>query len=178
MPRLSNSPAARAVLAAACLWLVSAAAAADTPLSPVTYLARLAAARIPADAAAVVVKPLDGGALAWTANAGKPMNPASTMKLVTTYSALHLLGPAFTFRTEVFADGPMNGDVLRGELYVRGGGDPKLVIEDLWLLVNRLRGFGIRELRGDLVLDKTIFEPLAHDPGEFDGEEGRAYNVG
>jgi D-alanyl-D-alanine carboxypeptidase/D-alanyl-D-alanine-endopeptidase (penicillin-binding protein 4) len=78
----------------------------------------------------------------------------------------------------VFADGPVSGEVLRGELYVRGGGDPHLVIENLWQLVNRLRGFGIREIRGDVVLDKTLFEPLAHDPGEFDGEEGRAYNVG
>jgi len=69
---------------------------------PATYLARLASARIPADAAAVVVKPLDGGMLNWAANEKKPMNPASTMKLVTTYSALHLLGPAFTFRTEVY----------------------------------------------------------------------------
>ena len=60
---------------------------------------------------------------------------------------------------------PLAGDVLRGDLYVRGGGDPHLVIEDLWLLVNRLRGFGIRDIRGDLVLDKTLFEPLAHDPG-------------
>jgi D-alanyl-D-alanine carboxypeptidase/D-alanyl-D-alanine-endopeptidase (penicillin-binding protein 4) len=106
------------------------------------------------------------------------MNPASTMKLVTTYSALHLLGPAFTFRTEVYADGPVSGDVLRGTLFVRGGGDPKLVIEDLWLMVNRLRGFGIRDIRGDVVLDKSMFDPLPHDPGEFDGEEGRAYNVG
>ena len=61
---------------------------------------------------------------------------------------------------------------------MRGGGDPKLVIEELWLLVSRLRGFGIREIRGDVVLDKTFFEPLRHDPAEFDGEEGRAYNVG
>ncbi len=67
---------------------------------------------------------------------------------------------------------------LRGELYVRGGGDPHLVVENLWQLLNRLRGFGIRDIRGDLVLDKTLFEPLAHDPGQFDGEEGRAYNVG
>jgi D-alanyl-D-alanine carboxypeptidase/D-alanyl-D-alanine-endopeptidase (penicillin-binding protein 4) len=61
---------------------------------------------------------------------------------------------------------------------VRGGGDPKLVVEDLWLLVSRLRGFGIHEIRGDVVLDKTLFEPIEHDPGQFDGEEGRAYNVG
>ena len=124
------------------------------------------------------IKPLDGGALAWSANENKPMNPASTMKLVTTYSALHLLGPAFTFRTEMLSEAPVLGEALRGDLYVRGGGDPKLVIEELWLLVNRLRGFGIREIRGDVVLDKTFFEPLRHDPAEFDGEEGRAYNVG
>lgn len=145
---------------------------------PATYLARLASAHIPADAAAVVVKPLDGGTLNWVANENKRMNPASTMKLVTTYSALHLLGPAFTFRTEVYADGPLEGGVLRGNLFVHGGGDPKLVIEDLWLLADRLRGFGIRELRGDVVLDKTIFAPVVHDPAQFDGEEGRAYNVG
>jgi D-alanyl-D-alanine carboxypeptidase/D-alanyl-D-alanine-endopeptidase (penicillin-binding protein 4) len=89
-----------------------------------------------------------------------------------------LLGPAFTFRTEVYAEGPVSGDALRGTLFVRGGGDPKLVIEDLWLMVNRLRGFGIRDIRGDIVLDKSMFDPLSHDPAEFDGEEGRAYNVG
>jgi D-alanyl-D-alanine carboxypeptidase/D-alanyl-D-alanine-endopeptidase (penicillin-binding protein 4) len=67
---------------------------------------------------------------------------------------------------------------LRGELYVRGGGDPHLVIENLWQLITRIRGFGIRDIRGDLVLDKGLFAPLPHDPGQFDGEEGRAYNVG
>jgi len=173
------------ICAAACALLAGPHARAADPVPaptappvPSTYLSRLAAARISADAAAVVVKPLDGGALTWSANEKKPMNPASTMKLVTTYSALNLLGPAFTFRTEMLSEAPVLGDALRGDLYVRGGGDPKLVIEDLWLLVNRLRGFGIREIRGDLVLDKTFFEPLRHDPAEFDGEEGRAYNVG
>src|SRR4029079_5598454 len=142
------------------------------------YLSRLAAARIPSDAAAVVVVPLDGGSLRWSANDRPPMNPASTMKLVTTYAALHLLGPAYTFRTEVLADGPLAGDGLRRELYVGAGGDPHLVVENLWQLVPRIRGFGIRDIRGDLVLDKRMFEQLPHDPGQFDGEEGRAYNVG
>jgi D-alanyl-D-alanine carboxypeptidase/D-alanyl-D-alanine-endopeptidase (penicillin-binding protein 4) len=169
----------RFLAAAACLAAAAGVASAqESGHEPATYLARLAAARIPAEAAAAVVLPLDEGKLRWTANERRPMNPASTMKLVTTYSALHLLGPAYTFRTEVLADGPMAGDVLRGELYVRGGGDPHLVIENLWQLVDRLRGFGLRELRGDLVLDKTLFAPQAHDPGQFDGEEGRAYNVG
>jgi serine-type D-Ala-D-Ala carboxypeptidase/endopeptidase (penicillin-binding protein 4) len=173
-----------APIAASLLVLASLASAAEAEHpggprpQPDAYLARLAAARVPADASAVVVKPLDGGELAWSANEKKPMNPASTMKLVTTYSALHLLGPAFTFRTEVYAEGPVAGGALRGTLFVRGGGDPKLVVEDLWLLVSRLRGFGIRDIRGDVVLDKSLFDPLPHDPGQFDGEEGRAYNVG
>src|SRR4051812_30065755 len=162
----------------ACCLILSAGPGHAADAVPADYLARLASARISRDAAAVVVAPLDGGALQWDDNDRKPMNPASTMKLVTTYSALHLLGPAFTFRTEVLAEGPLAGDVLRGELYVRGGGDPHLVIENLWQLANRVRGFGIREVRGDVVLDKTLFDPLPHDPAQFDGEEGRAYNVG
>ncbi len=165
-------------LAVLCLLIGIPALAANPETAPGTYLARLSAARIPADAAAVVVQPLGEGVLRWSANEGKPMNPASTMKLVTTYSALHLLGPAFTFRTEVLADGPVAANVLNGRLFVRGGGDPHLVIENLWLMVNRIRGYGIREIRGDLVLDKGFFAPLKHDPAEFDGEEGRAYNVG
>ncbi len=162
-------------------WTAASGAADPAPAvrpAPSAYLARLAAVRIPAAATAVMIKPLDGGTLAWDANADQPMNPASTMKLVTTYSALHLLGPAFTFRTEVLSEAPLIGEVLRGDVFVRGGGDPKLVVEDLWLLVNRLRGFGIREIRGDVVLDKGLFDPLEHDPAQFDGEEGRAYNVG
>ncbi len=158
--------------------LAQAGGSAATTPSPTDDLGRLGVARIPDDAAAVVVRPLDGGQLVYSANGGKPMNPASTMKLLTTYSALHLLGPGFTFRTEVLSEAPVIGGALRGDLYVRGGGDPKLVIEDLWLLASRLRGFGIREIRGDLVLDKGIFEPQQHDPAQFDGEEGRAYNVG
>jgi len=165
-------------VAIGCLAVCRSAPTSAGDAVPEEYLARLAAAHIPADAAAVVVRPLDGGGLSFSANETRPMNPASTMKLVTTYSALHLLGPAFTFRTEVLADGPLAGDVLHGDLYVRGGGDPHLVIENLWQLVQRVRGFGIRDIRGDLVLDKSIFEPLPHDPGQFDGEEGRAYNVG
>jgi serine-type D-Ala-D-Ala carboxypeptidase/endopeptidase (penicillin-binding protein 4) len=176
--RLAPSIAASLLLVTSLVRAAESEPPAGPAARPDTYLARLAAAKVPADAAAVVVKPLDGGTLAWSANERKPMNPASTMKLVTTYSALHLLGPAFTFRTEVYADGPVGDEALRGTLFVRGGGDPKLVVEDLWLLVNRLRGFGIRDIRGDVVLDKSMFEALPHDPGQFDGEEGRAYNVG
>jgi D-alanyl-D-alanine carboxypeptidase/D-alanyl-D-alanine-endopeptidase (penicillin-binding protein 4) len=139
----------------------------------------LAAGGIPASAVALSIAPLDGDLgprHAW--NERLAMNPASTMKLVTTYAALNLLGPAHLWRTQVLASGPLRGDVLQGDLAIRGSGDPKLVIEQLWLLAYRVREYGIREIRGDLWIDKNAFGPLEHDAEEFDGEGGRAYNVG
>lgn len=145
---------------------------------PEVVTAALRAASIPAAASAVVVLPLSPDGLTIEVNASVPMNPASTMKLVTTYAALDLLGPAHTWRTEAFAAGALRRDVLDGDLVVRGSGDPKLVIENLWLLVQRIRAFGVREIRGEVVLDRSAFEPIAHDPGEFDGERFRPYNAG
>lgn len=145
---------------------------------PETYFAALRSAGVPTSASYVVVEPLDRGVLRASANPAVAANPASTMKLVTTYTALRVLGPAYTWKTEAYALGRREGGVILGDLGVRGSGDPKLVVEQLWLLVERLRGLGLREIRGDLVLDKSAFGPLPHDPGEFDGDALRAYNVG
>jgi len=105
------------------------------------------------------------------------MNPASTMKLVTTYAALELLGPTFVWKTEVWTAGVEHGDVLEGDLVLRGTGDPKLTVESFWLMLRALRARGLREIRGDLVLDRAYFEPVAHDEGRFDNEPLRPYNV-
>ncbi|GIZ51957.1 D-alanyl-D-alanine carboxypeptidase/D-alanyl-D-alanine endopeptidase [Noviherbaspirillum aridicola] len=135
-------------------------------------------AQIPREASAVYVAPVGGGApmLAWNENLA--FNPASTMKLVTTFAALDLLGPAFRWKTGAWASGPQEGDVLRGDLVIKGGGDPKLVYEHLWMFLRRLRERGIREIQGDLVLDRSVFEETAFDPAQFDGEPQKPYNVG
>lgn len=145
---------------------------------PETVAAALRQAAVPPDAVAVVIAPLSGTGISITANESMAMNPASTMKLVTTYAALNLLGPAYIWRTEAFVSGSLRKDVLEGDLAIRGGGDPKLVIESLWLLVNRIRSYGVREIRGNIVLDKSAFEPFDHDPALFDGELIRPYNAG
>src|SRR5262249_24255296 len=75
-------------------------------------------------------------------------------------------------------DGAMRGDVLDGDLVLRGTGDPKLTIENFWLLLRALRARGLREIRGDLVLDRSYFAAFPYDPGRFDSEPVRAYNVG
>jgi D-alanyl-D-alanine carboxypeptidase/D-alanyl-D-alanine-endopeptidase (penicillin-binding protein 4) len=127
---------------------------------------------------AVWVQPLAARdpVLSW--NADTPLNPASLVKLLTTYAALETLGPAYRWKTEVYAAGTIEGDTLSGHLILKGSGDPKLTLEQFWLLLRNLRERGIRNLDGDLVLDRSYYEQTAYDPGAFDDEPLRPYNVG
>jgi len=106
------------------------------------------------------------------------LNPASLAKLVTTQAALEQLGPGYHWSTPVWLQGALReGGVLEGHLHIRGSGDPKLVHERLWLLLRRVMQLGVRQIRGDIVLDTSAFAVPAVAPGEFDGEPLRAYNV-
>lgn len=111
-------------------------------------------------------------------HADRSFNPASTIKLVTTYAGLELLGPAYTWRTNAYYTGRLEGDVLHGDLILKGFGDPKLTLESFLQLLRELRQRGIREIRGDLMLDRSFFPAPAHAPGDFDGRATRPYNVG
>lgn len=149
-----------------------------SPVLPPAFMAELTRAKIPLDAVSVWVREADGREPArLDYQADKPVNPASVMKLVTTYAALDLLGPAYTWRTRVYVDGPIQGGRLNGNLYLQGGGDPKLVMERLWLLLRQIEQRGIKVILGDIVLDSTAYELPAHNPGEFDGEPLRPYNA-
>lgn len=164
-----------AALLICCTLATSVAAAALPP----TVQATLKQAGIPEASVAVVVQPVAGGKAALRHRGDAAMNPASLMKLVTTTAALELLGPATTWRTEVLADTvPDANGTLTGDLYLRGSGDPKFTYDRLWLLLRELRGRGLREIRGDLVFDRTAFAPSDHDPAAFDGKLLRPYNVG
>jgi D-alanyl-D-alanine carboxypeptidase/D-alanyl-D-alanine-endopeptidase (penicillin-binding protein 4) len=104
-------------------------------------------------------------------------NPASVMKLVTSYAALEMLGPAYQWSTDILTDGTLQRDVLTGNVYLKGGGDPKLAIEHFWLMLRSLRNKGVREIRGDLVLDRSLFTTQHPDPGLFDNEPLEPYNT-
>ena len=145
---------------------------------PDAVAAALKAANVSPLAIGIAVAPLSGSGLTLAANEMQPMNPASTMKLVTTLAGLELLGPQYQWRTDVLSAAQLKNGVLEGDLWLRGSGDPQLVIEDLWLLVQRVRGVGVREIRGHLMLDRSAFELTQHDPGAFDGEALRPYNAG
>ena len=147
---------------------------------PADVLAALNKAKVPLDAVSMLVMPADGNAsqtprLAHRAH--NPMNPASVMKLVTTYAALDLLGPSYTWSTPVYVNGTVRDGTLHGNVVIVGQGDPKLVVERLWLLFRRLQGLGIHTIHGDIILDNSAFELPVTEPGGFDGEALRPYNA-
>ena len=164
-----------------------AVAAPTTPAAalrtlPPEVAAAMDRAQVPREALSVVVLALDanlGGAprLAWQAQA--EVNPASLMKLLTTYAALDVLGPAWRWTTPLWLQGALPGSdgVFEGDVVIKGSGDPTLVIERLWLLLRRLQQLGVREIRGDIVLDRSAFELPGQSPADFDGEALRPYNV-
>jgi D-alanyl-D-alanine carboxypeptidase/D-alanyl-D-alanine-endopeptidase (penicillin-binding protein 4) len=174
LARCARRGAQLALLAA----VLTARAGLAAEVLPPPIAAALARAGIPQSAVALVVQEVDANKPALSFNASQPLNPASVMKLVTTFAALELLGPTFTWRTEAYLAGPLAGDALDGDLVLKGNGDPRLTIEHFWMLVRSLRARGLREIRGDLVLDRTFFEANDHDPARFDGEPLRPYNVG
>jgi len=110
-------------------------------------------------------------------NAGKPMNPASAVKTITTFAALESLGPAFTWQTELYALGPIENGVLRGDLLVKGGGDPFLVEDQLRGMLKSLQRAGVERIQGNLVLDGSYFDPSVTGDELIDNQAGRAYNT-
>ena len=161
---------------------------------PPNVLQALKAAQIPAASVAVVVQPVAAAQPLVAHNAAQALNPASVMKLLTTYAALDLLGPAWTWKTTAWIDnavapmaqgtvvettaGPKGDGVLIGNLYLKGSGDPRFAIEHLTGLLRQLRVRGIRHIAGDVVLDRSVFDVPAIDPGAFDDKPMRPYNVG
>ena len=180
MPFRVFSLAARRTVLGAALGALLCALAATAPAQklPPEMEAALARAKVPREAVSVLLVDAQGqGAPRLSYRASVPMNPASVMKLVTTYAALDLLGPAYTWNTPVFVEGAVRDGTLYGNLYIQGQGDPKLVLERLWLLLRRVQGLGIRSIAGDVVLDRSAFEVAAVDPASFDGEPLRPYNA-
>jgi D-alanyl-D-alanine carboxypeptidase/D-alanyl-D-alanine-endopeptidase (penicillin-binding protein 4) len=157
------------------LYLSTVAAAAPLPQPLANALNE---ARVPTGHAAFFVQRVDSAKPLLAHNADKRMNPASTMKIVTTYAALDLLGPAYTWKTQALADGAVREGKLDGNLYLRGSGDPSLTQERFWLLLRQLRARGISDIAGDLVLDRSAFRLPPHDPAAFDNEPLRPYNAG
>src|SRR5918911_523769 len=134
---------------------------------PRGVLQALRSSGVPASSVSAWVQEVGAARPSVAARADRAVQPASVMKLVTTYAALELLGPAYRWKTEAYVDGD--------DLVLRGYGDPKLNYESFWLLLRSLRGRGLKDLHGDVVLDRSYFGPAQYSP--FDSEVFRPYNV-
>ena len=134
-------------------------------------------ARVPEQALVAVLLDAGNGRTVLSLRERQPVNPASLAKLFTTAAALDQLGPAWAWTTPVWLHGSVRDGVLDGSLHIKGMGDPKLVQERLWLLLRRVQQMGVREIRGDILLDNTAFAATDGSPADFDGESTRPYNV-
>ena len=105
------------------------------------------------------------------------MNPASTMKLITTLTGLDMLGPQYRWRTNIYTDGLIRQGTLKGNLYLQGTGDPKLVPEEFAKMMKALQNLGIQKIDGNLFFDRSAYAPNVMEHNTIDGESLRAYNV-
>ncbi len=133
--------------------------------------------KIPGDSLSILIQPIDSKKPLIAHNIHQAMNPASVIKIVTTYAALHLLGPEYTWKTEFYIDGDLRGNTLFGDLIVKGYGDPYLVEETLLPILRSMRKKGLRHITGKLIIDNSHFAPIEQDPGEFDNKPHRVYNA-
>ena len=159
------------------LTLAIIAPAADAAL-PRPIMRLILDAGVPLNSVGIVVQEVGKPRPLFAQRPDRPYNPASVMKLVTTFAALELLGADFRWKTHAYADGPVEAGVLRGNLVLKGSGDPKITVEQWQAFMATLRAKGLAAVEGDLVLDRSLFAPAAHDPAAFDSEPQKPYNVG
>ena len=161
---------------AACGALDSLQPAAAEPL-PAPVLQALAVQRIPPLAVSALVRDVNTGETLLALNASTPRSPASTIKVLTTYAALDELGPNYVWQTRALATGPVVDGHLKGDLVLKGGGDPFMTTERWERFARELRYRGVTHIDGDVIIDNTLFEAQAADPDDFDGKGYKSYNV-
>jgi len=152
-------------------------ASAQSALPPALQKAWVAT-KVPQTALSLDVRTVDGKPLL-SLNPDTPRNPASVMKLVTTWVGLSELGSDYVWRTRLLSEPDARVDGaghLPGTLYVRGAGDPFMTVQDLWSLLHELRLRGVTHLQ-DVVVDRSRFGDVGIDPGAFDQSPDRPYNA-
>lgn len=133
---------------------------------------------IPQSAVSLDIHEAESGQQILSMNSDIPRNPASVIKLVTTLTALEILGPDHQWKTKYWVNGNIKGGTINGDLVLQGGGDPFLTVDRFWHHVLSIRQRGIHTISGSLVIDNSLFDLVGHDRGEFDGQSTRLYNVG
>lgn len=108
--------------------------------------------------AAVDIYDLTNREIVYQKNHKYLLHPASNMKILTTAAGLFFLGPDYFFETTLYYHGEIDGNILKGDLYVVGGFDPEFSVYDLQYFVNALNSLGIKEITGNLYADVSRME--------------------
>ena len=161
------------LLVAVLLWPGYALASGDPQTELLEILQRF---NVDRQAVGLYIEPLDASNPI-EFDADRARHPASVIKLLTTLAALEILGPTYTWRTDIYGSTPTTDGTIDGDLVLKGGGDPFLVTEQFWTMLKGLRDRGVRHIGGDLVIDDTFFANTDTDRSAFDEKPYRAYNV-
>lgn len=145
----------------------------------------LSASYMKGASASIMVKEIHSGSVLYSYEVQKEMIPASVMKLVTTASALEILGENYRFETAIMYDGHITNGTLHGNLYIRGSGDPTPGSSEMgtdrdkiirqW--IKAMKDKGIRAITGSVIADESIFDTegismkwLREDIGSYYGQ--------
>ncbi|UJL46361.1 D-alanyl-D-alanine carboxypeptidase/D-alanyl-D-alanine-endopeptidase [Virgibacillus sp. NKC19-16] len=108
----------------------------------------------------VSIREADTGEVLYSRNGDTRLHPASNMKLLTGAAAMEILGKDYQFSTEVLTDGTLRGNVLQGNVYLKGKGDPTLLKEDLGQFAKDLKDQGIHKIKGNVIADDSWYDDV------------------
>ena len=111
----------------------------------------------------ILFKRLSDGKIIYESNSNTLLSPASVTKLFTSATALAKFSPAYKFETKVYYTGQKKDGIISGDLYFVGSGDPLLVSEKLWQMAADFKHMGIKTIRGDIVVDNSLFDDSTWD---------------
>ncbi|MBS1970081.1 MAG: D-alanyl-D-alanine carboxypeptidase/D-alanyl-D-alanine-endopeptidase [Bdellovibrionales bacterium] len=110
-------------------------------------------------------------------NSKKKMIPASISKVATSSAVLEYFPPGYKFKTQLVSAGTIQDKTLKGDLYLKGGGDPSFVSENMWFLVNNFKRNEIQKIEGDIVVDDSLFDSKRYDSSRQPERVDRAYDA-
>lgn len=110
-------------------------------------------------------------------NSKTPMIPASISKIATASAVLANFPPGFKFKTQLLGGGEIKNGILKGNLYLKGGGDPSFVSENMWFLVNAFLRNQIKKIEGDIIVDDSLFDKVRYDVSRQKERVDHAYDA-
>jgi D-alanyl-D-alanine carboxypeptidase/D-alanyl-D-alanine-endopeptidase (penicillin-binding protein 4) len=159
------------------LWLFVIMTSLGWATLPLEIAKYMNASKIPRKDISIFIQNLNTGKVVAEHYASRTHVPASVIKLYTTYAALHTLGSNFKWPTKFYYKGRLSGGILKGDLIVKGYGDPTLSSKHLPSIVKQIKRKGIRRITGNIIIDRSFFNVGNQNSANFDENRHSPYNA-